>query len=551
MSDSLEQKPESDFPEAGYRRKRPSLVWLVPAVALLVGLLLLLQTWLSMGPEISISFESATGLEAGKTPVKYKDVTVGTVTAIALSHDGSHVVATVSINKNSESIARVDTRFWVVRPRIGISGVSGIDTLLSGAYIGVDKGTSLQPSDAFKGLETPPTIISGMPGKTFTILANDLGSLDIGSPVYFRRIQVGRLSSYRLRADGRGIELHVFVDAPYDRFVTTDTRFWNASGVDVTLGADGLKLNTQSMATVMAGGIAFATPSDGGGVPAAGEASFELSKDEQTAMAPPDGPGQLIRLRFDQSLRGLAVGAPVEYSGLNIGRVQSIRLDYDARTHRFPSVVDMVVYPRRIGNVLEKLPKYGGDVEQQAAQFLGTMVKYGLRAQARSANLLTGQLYISLEFVPGAPTVAFDMQARPLTLPTVSGSFDHMQEQIASILTKIEKMPLDSIGRRVDSSLADLHETLTQVNGSVLPAATQTLQQTNHALSTVQGAFDADAPLQQNLQQTLLELQRTSSSIRTISDMLGRHPEALLRGIQKDVQPTTEGKNASRESTGN
>ncbi|TKC86819.1 MCE family protein [Trinickia terrae] len=539
MSDTPEQQLEPGLPPVIRRRPRVSPVWLVPAIAALIGLSLLLHAWLSAGPTISIAFQTATGLEAGKTPVKYKDVTIGTVTAIALSEDGSHVVADVALSKSAESVARDDTRFWVVRPRVGLGGVSGIDTLLSGAYIGVDKGSSPHPGRVFTGLESPPTVINGMPGKSFLIHADDLGSLDIGSPVYYRRIQVGRVASYRLDADGRGIDLQVFVDAPYDRYVMTGTRFWNASGVDVSLGADGLKLNTQSLATVIAGGVAFATPSGGGLQAAPSLTRYELARDEQTAMAPPDGPGQHMQLRFEQSMRGLAVGAPVEFSGLNIGRVTSLHLDYDAGNHRFPSIVDIVVYPGRLGSVLQRLPRYSGDIDEQGAQLLAGLVQHGLRAQARAGNLLTGQLYISLDFVPNAPAVAFDVHARPLMLPAVSGGFDHMQEQIASIVAKVDKMPLDSIGRHLDASLAGLDETLKQVNGQVLPAATQTLQQTNQTLGTVQSTFAADSPLQQNLQQSLQEVQRTAGSLRTVIDLLGRHPEALLRGMPSDAQPAS------------
>jgi paraquat-inducible protein B len=538
--------PEPGLPPVVRRRRRPSLVWLVPAVAALVGLSMLVHAWLSAGPELTIAFQTAAGLEAGKTPVKYKDVTVGTVTAITLSDDGSHVLATVSLDKSAESLARADTRFWVVRPRIGLGGVSGVDTLLSGAYIGADKGRSPQPAQHFTGLETPPTVINGMPGKSFVLHADDLGSLDIGSPIYYRRIQVGRVASYRMDEDGRGVSLQAFVDAPYDRFVTTGTRFWNASGVDVSLGADGLKLNTQSLATVIAGGIAFATPPGGAQASASAQASFALAKDRQAAMAPPDGPAQYIQLRFEQSLRGLAVGAPVEFSGLAIGQVVSIRLDYDAARHRFPSVVGVVVYPNRLGSVLARLPKYQGDPQQQAAQFLAGMVAHGLRAQARSGNLLTGQLYVSFDFIPDAPAAAFDLDARPLTLPTVGGSFDRMQEQLASIVGKVEKIPLDSIGRHLDASLADLDKTLRQVDGQVLPAATQTLQQARQTLGSAQGTLAGDAPLQQNLQQTLLEVQRAARSLRGFTDLLGRHPEALLRGVPQDPAPAPAPKEPQR-----
>lgn len=538
MSETLEPIRPPREPVAVRRRRHPSFIWLVPIVAALIGLSMLMHAWLSVGPEISIAFQTAAGLEVGKTAVKYKEVTVGVVSAIALSEDGSHVVVTVSLDKRAESLARVDTRFWVVRPRIGLQGVSGIDTLLSGAYIGVDKGTSSQPGKSFTGLETPPTVINGMPGKSFVLHADDLGSLDIGSPIYYRRIQVGRVASFKLEADGRAVTLQVFVDAPYDRLVTMGTRFWHASGVDISLGADGFKLDTQSLATVIAGGIAFATPPNATELPAPAQTEFDLAKDQQVATAPPDGPSQYLQLRFDNSLRGLTIGAPVEFAGLNIGRVVSLHLDYDTGEHRFPTIVGVVVYPNRLGSVLERLPKYSGDEQQKAAAFLANLVEHGLRAQARSGNLLTGQLYISFDFVPNATKAAFDVQARPLTLPTVGGSFDHMQEQVASIVSKIEKMPLDSIGRHLDASLADLDESLRQVNGHVLPAATQTLEQANQTFNTAEHTLKDDAPLQQNLQQTLLEVQRTARSLRTFTDMLGRHPNALIQGLSKDSTPS-------------
>ena len=515
-------------------RRRISVIWIVPVLAALIGLSMLIHAWLSVGPEISIMFQTAEGLEVDKTPVKYKDVTVGVVSAISLSEDGSYVVATVTLDKRAENLARADTRFWVVRPRIGLQGVSGIDTLLSGAYIGVDKGTSHRSGDRFVGLETPPTVINGTAGKSFVLHADDLGSLDIGSPVYYRRIRVGRVASYQLDANGRDVALEIFIDAPYDRFVTAQTRFWHASGVDISLGADGLKLDTQSLTTVLAGGIAFANPANVADAPAPARRTFDLAKDQQTAMAPPDGPSQYLQLRFEDSLRGLVIGAPVEFAGLNIGRVASLDLGYDAAKHRFPTVVGVVIYPSRLGGVLAQLPKYSGNPDQQAASFLANMIQHGLRAQARSGNLLTGQLYISFEFVPNATKVDFDPDARPIAVPTVPSSFDHMQEQVASIVSKIEKMPLDAMGQHLDASLVDLDKSLKQVNGQVLPATTQTLQQADRTFQTVQGAFGDNAPLQQNLQQTLLEVQRTAQSVRTLTDMLGRHPDALLKGLPND-----------------
>ena len=539
-----------------HRRPRPSLVWLVPVLAALIGLSMLINSWLSAGPVITISFLTAAGLEAGKTPVRYKDVTVGSVSSIALSDDGSHVVATVALVKSAANLTRDDTRFWVVRPRIGAGGVSGVDTLLSGAYIAVDVGDSPTYSKSFTGLETPPTVIGGMPGKSFVLRASDMGSLDIGSPVYYRRIQVGRLASYQLDPSGQAINIQVFIDAPYDQFVTTDTRFWNASGVDVSLGSDGLRLRAQSVATLISGGIAFDLPAGSKQPVAAENAEFKMADSEGAAMASPDGPAMHFQLRFSQALRGLSVGAPVQFMGVDFGRVTAVSLDYDQETHRFPSVVDINVYPQRLGSVVNKLPRPDGLSEGEwQIRMLENMVDQGLRAQARSGNLLTGQLFISLDFAPHAPKVAYDARSRPLTLPTISGDFDQMQEQIASIVAKIERIPLDSIGRHLDTSLATLERTLRQLNGSVLPRTGQTLQEMQRTIASARTAVEAveqtlettrkglladDSTLQQGLGQTLQDTQRAMRSLRTLTDMLGRHPESLLRGLPAPSTPAQE-----------
>jgi paraquat-inducible protein B len=540
----LSKIPQPAHP-AIVRRRRLSLVWLVPAVAALVGLSMLVHAWLDVGPEITIAWRTAAGLEAGKTAVKYKGVTVGEVKRVALSEDGANAVVTVALDKSAASLTRRDTRFWVVRPRVGTGGVSGLDTLLSGAYIAADAGTAQVTASAFTGLSAPPTVIAGMPGRSFILHADDLGSLDIGSSVYYRHIEVGHVASYRLDDDGKGVRLQVFIDAPYDRFVTADTRFWNASGVDVSLGADGLKLKTQSVATIVAGGIAFATPerSRAATAPAPALAVLALAKDQETALAPPDGPGQYMQLRFAQSLHGLAVGAPVLFAGMDLGRVVSINLDYDRARRRFPTVVGIVVYPQRLGPVLDiiKRERLGdGDDERRVAQFLQTMVEHGLRAQARSANLLTGQLYIALDVMPNAPHVSFDVDARPLGVPTVDGTFDQVQERITSILGKIDKLPLGAIAHDLDMTLVGLGATLGQVNGQVLPETTRTLQQAQKTFGAAQAMLADDAPLRQDLGGTLQEVQRAARSLRTLTDLLGRHPQSLLRGLPADPTPPTQ-----------
>ena len=551
MTDETKPSIGDDLPEPVVRRRRvnASLIWLVPVIAALVGLSLVINAWMQRGPDITISFQTAEGLEPGKTVVKYKDVVIGKVTTIRLAPDHHRVIVKVDLEKSVSDIAVSDTRFWVVRPRIGLGGVSGIDTLLSGSFIGVDVGDSKQPQFDFTGLENPPSVTHDAQGKSFILHSGDLGSLDIGSPIYFRRLQVGRVASYRLNDDGKGVTVQVFVESPYDKFVTTDSRFWNASGVDVSLGADGLKLNTQSLATVLAGGVSFldAPGPHPSTTPASENATFTLFDTQANAMAPPDGEPHYIRMRFDQPLRGLAVNAPVEFLGVNIGNVVSIRMDYDEKTGNFPIYVGAVVYPDRLGRAHEKLvalAKSKGD-NDDLSHMMGTLVEHGLRAQAKVGNLLTGQLFISLDFLKKAPKASYDPNTRPLEIPTAPGNFDKLQEQLAEIVDKIQKIPFDSIGNNLNDSLAELNKTLKQVNGQVLPEFQKTLKGANQTLGTANDALSSDSPLQQSLSSTLEELQRMARSLRALTDYLSAQPSALVRGRGADTPPPkTDSSNA-------
>lgn len=526
-------------PAVRKRRFNVSLVWLVPIAAAVVGLSMLIHDSLSAGPQITVQFQTAEGLEANKTQVKYKNVVIGRVTDIELAADRTHVVASVALNASASSFTAADSSFWVVRPRIGSKGISGVDTLLSGAFIGADAGSSKETRKSFVGLETPPAITYGQQGRRFTLHTEDMGSLDIGSPVYYRRIQVGQVISYALADDGKGVDVQVFINAPNDRYVTSDSRFWNASGVDVTLGANGLKVNTQSVSAILAGGIAFVEPRwSPDATPALEHAQFQLYGDQDAALAPPDGEPRYIRMRFDQAMRGLAVSAPVEFHGVNIGRVVSVDLDYDTDKKTFPTMVGAVIYPSRLGKAHDKiLAQLGGEDDARSAQVMAAFVQQGLRAQARTANLITGQLYISLDFMPKATAVKFDMAARPLLIPTVPGSLDKLQEQVQAIVDKFSKLPMDQIANNLNGSLSEMSKTLHQVNTTMLPQLDETLNQTRKTLAAAEQTLGEDSPQRQQLGDTLGELERTAKSVRALTDYLGRHPESLIRGRTREGQP--------------
>lgn len=526
-------------------RARLSLVWLVPIIAVVVGASLLISTLLQNGPRVVIAFRTAEGIEPGKTEVRYKEVVVGHVETVTLSDDHKRVLVGVRLDRSAANVAVDDTHFWVVRPRIGTAGVSGLSTLLSGAYIGVDAGTSKKSRKQFVGLEVPPFVLRGEPGRSFVLRANDLGSLDVGSPVYYRRTRVGRVVGYTLDAQNDELTVTVFIEAPYEPLVTAETRFWNASGLNLQLNASGFTLNTQALTSVIAGGIAFEhLPGSQAAVPAPSNTRFFLFGDRKSALAPRDGPPLAIRLVLDQSVRGLAVGAPVDFLGIEIGAVQAITPTYDARHRRYPVQVRANIYPLRVAEVRRavlqnRLGEPGADV-----LFLRTLVDNGLRAQLRTGNLLTGTQYVALDFMPKAARATLDTSGPDPVVPTVPGTLSELQPQIARIVANISKVPFDEIGRDLSGTLRQAQDAIRQLT----PEARKALADVQRTLNSVQeslgrldrNVLDDSAPMQRNVEQTMSELQRAAQSLRVLGDYLQRHPEALLRGKRADA-PITSG----------
>jgi paraquat-inducible protein B len=529
---------ELPTPVVQNRRWIPRLVWLVPIAAAVIGISLLVRNWVDEGPRITISFLSGEGVQVGKTLVKYRDVTVGRVSAVVLSADHKTVVVSADLSKDAASLLKADTQFWIVRPRIGVGSVSGLDTLLSGAYIGMKTGAATGRERQFVGLENPPALSHGPRGREIQLHAARAGSLAIGAPVYFRQFQVGRVIDENLQLDG-STRVTVFVEAPYDGFVTPETRFWNASGIDVKLGADGLSVQTESLAAVLAGGLAF----DNGPIevmPAVAgmPGDFTLYKNETEAMAPPDGEPHYVRMRFAQALRGLEVGAPVEFVGVDIGSVVAVDLGYERQGNSFPVIVTAKLYPRRMGQAYEALAAQGKtESEETLAAFAGTLVKRGLRAQPRSASLLTGKLYIALDFLPASPRVAFDASIRPLELPTVNGSFQELEASIGRLVKKVNDLPLEQIAADLHTDLADLHETLSELHTRALPNAEDTLSALHRTLDSADRTLDVESPLQRGLTDTLSETRSTLQAVRELADYLDRHPDALLRGRRPQKPP--------------
>ncbi|WP_213955789.1 MULTISPECIES: intermembrane transport protein PqiB [unclassified Variovorax] len=546
MSDPEQSNPPvPELKPPSVKRRRdwlPSLVWLIPVVAALVGVYLVARILTQRGPEIVISFKSAEGLEAGKTAVKYKEVQIGVVKTIRLARDRSLVRVTVQLTKDSDGFTAPDTRYWVVRPRLDTSGISGLGTLLSGAYIGADAGTADETTDQFTGLETPPIVTRDASGQQYLLHATDIGSLDVGSPVYFRRIKVGQVAAYELDGDGRGVTLRIFVNTPYDKFIGLNTRFWHASGIDLSLSAGGVNVRTQSVASIVLGGIAFQAPENVIGPLASENTAYVLAADETTAMKPPDGPSQTLLMYFNQSLRGLEPGAPVDFRGVVIGEVKSIGVEFDRSEREFRMPVLLQVYPDRLRR-RAGINEVGANAPSSRTQEerLRFLIGKGMRAQLRNGNLLTGQMYVALDFFPKQPVVKVDVATNPIELPTVPGSFDDLQSQVQEIATKVNKIPFEELGKDLRVSLATLNKTLTgaeklahTLNNDVSPEITAALKDVRKTVDAANRTLLEDAPLQSDLRQTMQELTRAAGSMRVLTDYLERHPESLLRGKPDD-----------------
>lgn len=529
---------------------RLSVVWIIPILAAVVALGIAIQRIRNSGPDINIVVKSASGIESGKTLIKYKDVTIGHVTSVQLSDDYRQVLVSAQIDKHAAGLIVEDAKFWVVAPRVSLSGVSGLNTLLSGQYIGFQAGTSLKRARDFSALEVAP-IIADQPGRRLRLKAQSLGSIGIGAPIYYRSMPVGEVEAYDLAIDGRSIEATIFVNAPYDKYVTTGARFWNASGVDVSAGANGVEIRTESIVSVLVGGVGFDVPNFvPPGDPAPPNAEFPLYQSRTLAMTIPDAIEQQFVLYFNESLRGLVVGAPVTLFGLPVGRVAEVNLSFDPATLNLRPRVLVTFYPERLGanlTVKERADANSniGTMSAQArARVLHHLVEdRGLRAQLQTGSLLTGDLYVAFDYVPNAPKPKVDWTKEPIELPVASGGLAALEAKLNSILTKVDNMPLADMGLGVKNVLATLNQTLKQadalfrrVDTDLLPGGTKTIAALHKAISDADRALlGQDSPTAQDLHDMMQELTDTMRSVRIFVNYLQQHPSMLIRGKKEET----------------
>ncbi len=491
-------------------RRRPSIVWLIPLVAAVVGGFVAWRTYSELGPLIEIDFETAEGLEAGKTKLKYKDVDVGAVEEIRLQPDLSGVICTARMVNGAEEWLTEKTRFWVVRPRVAGGQVSGLGTLFSGAYIGVDPIREGERARHFQGLEVPPVVTADTPGKSFRLRSHRAGSVDVGTPVYFRKIRVGQVLASELDASGDFVDIQIFVHAPHDERVRRDTRFWNASGVHASLSATGFELDVESLVSLLIGGIAFDARGDAIGPVAEEDAVFELYASREASEREVYHLHTYYQLYFDQSVRGLHVGAPVEFRGIQIGEVRDIKLELDPQTQNFRIPVLIAIEPERIA---------GSSALDPAArrEALQRLVRGGLRAQLESGSLLTGQLLVQLDMHEGVPPAEIVWREPYPQFPTIPTPLEEITSSVTRLAKRLEKVPLDKIGASVDATLE---------------TARATLAQAERTLASAGSLVGPDSPFNTELRRALMELTDAARSIGLAADQIERQPNSLIFGKQ-------------------
>lgn len=530
-------------------RKRIPAIWIVPIVAVVLGLWMVYYTISTEGPSITIRFNTADGIEAGKTKVKSRNVELGVVESVTLTEDLENVIVTAKIEREAEDLLRSDSQFWVVRARIGVGGISGLGTLLSGGYIELDPGTADDEERDFIGLEEPPVTKSGTAGIKFTLLSARAGSVDTGDPVLHRGFTVGRIESTEFDLATERMRYEVFVYAPYDELVRTDSRFWNASGLSISVTAEGISVGTGSLETLLTGGVEFAShESFEQSLPIETGAVFTLFPDQRTALEEPFEQSVQYVVAFDQSVKGLAPGASVELRGIPIGRVLRIMLHERAlqpqRDQSIPVLIKLEPGRMRLNDDESGVARLRDGVKQAVDEHLF--------ATLQTSNLLTGRLVVAFDFYPEEPAGELGEFNGIPTLPTKSTGLAQIEQKIASILDQIQAMPLTNIGNSADNALVEFSATmkstrsaLERIEALLAKEDTQEIPgSVNDALAELQrtlNSFSDGSPMYERINRTLVELNQTLKSVDELARTLEDQPSSLIFSIPREPDPEPRG----------
>ena len=539
-------------------RRRIPLVWIVPILTVLIAAWLAWDTFSKRGPVITVAFDTAAGLTAGQSQLKYRNVVMGTVKSITIPPDLSKVLVTIETVKEAEPLLTDKTTFWVVKPQLFAGNVSGLETILSGSYIGMrpstDKGT---PTRSFVGQEDPPILQASVKGTVFRLDTARLGSISLGAPIFFRDIEVGTVLGWDLHDLASRVAIHAFVRAPFDRYVRDDSNFWNASGLSVSLGANGISIQMESLRAILLGGIAFDTAHDSTAPISKADHRFKLYASIEEAKSA--GFGQQIKLisMFPGSVAGVTEGADVTFHGLKIGEVTRVGLVYDPKQDRVVAPIHYRVEAGRISNLAKAQGLEPVNIAEE-------MIHRGLRATLQAPSLISNSKIISLQVVPDAARGELEKIGDHYVIPAAEiGGFDSITASASELLSKINRIDFDKIGNsllgaatgieqtvngpQIKATLAALEKAMIDVQDIAakldkdatpalkrLPEIAAQLQEAvvkaNKLIGSVDKGYGDTSKFHRDIERLLPQITDAARSIRALADLLSRHPEALIKG---------------------
>ncbi len=534
-------------------------MWLIPLLAVAVGAWLAWDTLSKRGPTITVSFVSAEGLQAGQSQLKFKDIVLGTVKSLDLTPDHTRVLVTVETTRNAEPLLTDATIFWVVKPRLFAGNLEGLSTLASGSYLGMMPArTAGKRQLEFTGREDPPVLETEVPGRTFELKASRVGSVSVGSPIFFRDLDVGTVLGWDIGDMVESVTIHAFIRAPYDSYVHDESRFWDASGVSVKLAATGIDVQFESLRAMLLGGVAFDTPATAKATPASAEKhEFPLFADRELAKAASYTRTIPLISYFTGSIKGLGAGSEVTMHGLVVGHVVNVGLTYDAAKASIVAPVEYEIQPERVVGV-------GRQEYKSPREAVDAAIKQGLRATLQSSSIITGQQAVTLDFVPDAPPAALAMEGSNFIVPaTEGGGLAGLEASATDLMNKVNSIPFDQIGRSVNSILSTangaLHDEETRkaladlanmvasakalvghLDTSLTPAAKQlpelvaSLQKTvtnaSQLVQSLNAGYGDNTKVNRDLARLLVQANEAMNAIRALADFLSRDPTALIRG---------------------
>ena len=521
------------------RQTRLSPIWVVPIVAIAIGLWLVYDNYSSRGTQVTLTMDNAEGIEAGNTLIRSRNVEIGRVQSVRLSDDLSHAVLTARIQPEVEDMLREDSRFWVVKPRIGREGISGLGTVLSGAYIQLEPGTEEAPRREFPVSDIPPVAPAGQAGLRLSLTSQLGNSLRVGDPVSYQGYTVGRIEENSFEPDSRTMQHQVFIEEPYTDLVTDSTRFWTSSGIDFRLGADGVRVNVESIEALLGGGVTFGVPEDlPMGQPVEANTRFTLYADEDAAREGTFNRYLEYVLLVDETVRGLSKGAPVEFRGVRMGTVAAVPWNFtapqpDSRA-RFAIPVLIRIEPQRLG-----IENSDINLEEWQARF-DRMFGLGLRASLKSGNLLTGALFVDLNFQRDlADEYVAERFSERDVFPTVAGGFAQIQAQVTDLLEKLNSLEVEPLLAGLDrnlqaseSVLNEVREVSTSINQLLNDPETQAiggnLNGTLEELRSTLEGLSPSSPAYQELTTAIERLDRLMRDLQPLTRTLNDNPRALL-----------------------